>query len=330
MRKYLSSLVLIIILFTAQLLLAQTNIIRLSNDRFRIIFNKHKQGKITFLQVTDLHLGSSAEGKWEKDIITFRRIKRLVEMYDPDFIAITGDLMTGEKPFGALLAVNCLNFFDSLERPWIYVFGNHDPEGGFGRNQIYQVFDFSKWGVLGFHPAKTKEGRKYDFLVDLYSGDNQYPDWQIYNFDSGSQKGFKSIKRDQLEWYKKMSAESRKKAGRQIPAIALFHIPLIQYQWLWDDKSIKKEGESKEKVCFEEDDGSVYDTFVEVGNIKATFCGHDHYNNYWGTYKGGIILAYGYISGEMTNHAWPVGGKLVKLPLDKGDIEIKNVIPDFE
>ena len=330
MKKYLSLTVFLISLFFIQTLFAQSKIVRLSDDHFQIIFKDIKNREISFLQVTDLHLGSSAEGKWEKDIITFRRIKRLVEMYDPDFIAITGDLMTGEKPFGALLAANCVNFFDSLERPWIYIFGNHDPEGGFGRDKIYEVFNFSKWGILGFHPAKIDEGKKYDFLVDLIIKGDGVPKWQIYNFDSGSHKGFKSIKKDQLDWYRKMSAESAEKAGKQIPAVAFFHIPLIQYQWLWEDKSIKKEGESKEKVCYEEDDGSVYDAFVDVGNIKATFCGHDHYNNYWGTYKGGIILAYGYISGEMTNHAWPVGGKLVKLPLNNGKIEIKNVIPDFE
>ena len=330
MNKYLSFLLLIISLFNTNTLYAENKIIRLSDDHFQVIMNNNNSGKITFLQVTDLHLGSSEDDKWEKDIITFRRIKRLVEMYDPDFIAITGDLMTGEKPFGALLAANCVNFFDSLERPWVYVFGNHDPEGGFGRADIYKVFNFSKWGILGFHPADNDEGKKYDFLVDLIIKGDKYPQWQIYNFDSGSQKGFKSIKKDQLDWYRQMSAQSEKKFGKQVPAVTFFHIPLIQYQWLWDDKSIKKEGESKEKVYYEEDDGSVYDTFLDVGNIKATFCGHDHYNNFWGAYKGGIILAYGYISGEMTNHAWPVGGKLVKLPLDNGKIEIKNVIPDFD
>ncbi len=329
MKKYKFIIIFIIALFFVHSGYSESKIVRLADDHFQIILKDVKNKKISFLQVTDLHLGSSAEGKWEKDIITFRRIKRLVKMYDPDFIAITGDLLTGEKPFGALLAANCVNFFDSLERPWIYVFGNHDPGGGFGRDQIYEVFNFSKWGILGFHPADNEEGKKYDFLVDLINDGSKSPRWQVYNFDSGSHKGFKSIKKDQLEWYRSMSDKSSERAGKQIPAVSFFHIPLIQYQKLWDDNTIKKSGESKEKVFYEEDDGSVYDAFVDVGNIKATFCGHDHYNNYWGTYKGGIILAYGYISGEATNYAWPVGGKLVKLPLNSTNIEIKNVIPDF-
>ena len=69
---------------------------------------------------------------------------------------------------------------------------------------------------------------------------------------------------------------------------------------------------------------------MEVDNIEATFCGHDHYNNYWGEYTGGIILSYGYISGEATNEAWPTGGKLIILPVDNGEIQIKNVVPVFD
>ena len=68
---------------------------------------------------------------------------------------------------------------------------------------------------------------------------------------------------------------------------------------------------------------------LEVNNIKATFCRHDHYNNYWGKYIGGITLVYGYISGESANEAWPTGGKLITLPIGKGEISIKNVVPKF-
>jgi hypothetical protein len=87
---------------------------------------------------------------------------------------------------------------------------------------------------------------------------------------------------------------------------------------------------NKEKVYYEEDDGTVYKTFVEVGNIEATFCGHDHYNSYWGEYIGGITLAYGYISGEATNYAWPPGGKLITLPTDGSEIRMENVVPKMK
>ena len=307
---------------------AQTTISRLSDDQFEILLNDRNCKDIRILQVTDLHLGK--KGFWKQDLTSFKRIKKLVEMHNPHLIAVTGDLFTGEKYFGSLLAAFAVQFFDGLERPWLYVFGNHDPEGGFGRDQIYEVFSESKWGVLGFHKVSGDLKKKYDYVVNLKTGQDAKPGWEIYAFDSGAEKGFKSIKQDQLEWYKKQSAQSFLSNKEKIRAISIFHIPLIQYQELWDDPSIPKHGESKEKVCYEEDNGSVYKAFLEIGNIEATFCGHDHYNNYWGKYHGGIILAYGYISGEATNWAWPTGGKLIKLPLDGGEIGIENVVPVFE
>jgi 3',5'-cyclic AMP phosphodiesterase CpdA len=306
-------------------LFAQTSISRLSDDLYEVQINNQNEKEIRVLQVTDLHLGK--KGFWKQDLTSFKRINRLVEQYNPHLLALTGDLLTGEKPFGSLLAAFVVQFFDSLKRPWLFVFGNHDPEGGFGRDQIYEVFQESDWGVLGYHPVNGNLANKYDYAVKVKTFPESTTKWIIYGFDSGSQKGFKSIKANQLLWYKNISDKIN--PHKKARAISIFHIPLKQYQDLWNDSSIPKFGKSKEKVYFEEDEGTVYDFFVQMGEIEATFCGHDHYNNFWGKYHGGIILAYGYISGEATNWAWPTGGKLISLPLDSGEIEIENVVPEF-
>jgi hypothetical protein len=68
-----------------------------------------------------------------------------------------------------------------------------------------------------------------------------------------------------------------------------------------------------------------YRAFVQMKNIEATFCGHDHYNNYWGKTQDGIVLAYGSISGEATKYAWPTGGKLIRLPSKAEPIRIENM-----
>ena len=81
-------------------------------------------------------------------------------------------------------------------------------------------------------------------------------------------------------------------------------------------------------ICYEEDDGSVYQAFLRAGNVKACFCGQDHYNNYWGIHHGGILLPYGHISGEATNYKWPTGGKFITLSLTNSIINVKNVMSD--
>ncbi len=307
----------LLILFTSMLGFAQIKPVQTDTDRFEVTVCDCADS-IRILQFTDMHLGHTE--RWKKDLVTFQRVRKLVEMYDPHIIALTGDIMTGWENEGHLMVSSVVNVFDAFERPWLFIYGNHDPEGGFGRDSIAQVFECSQWGMLGYHG--NGDSKKYDYVIEVKSGDKTA--WQLWNFDSGSQKGFKSIKADQLDWYRDMSKKY------DDPAIAFFHIPLKQYQDLWNDTSIPKQGESKEKVYYEEDDGSVYDAFVEVGNIRATFCGHDHYNSYWGEYTGGIILAYGYITGESTKWAWPTGGKLITLPAKGGEIGIRNVVPVFE
>jgi len=301
---------------------AQSTIEKTASDQISILIDSFNNESISLLQLTDLHLGG--KGKWKDDINTFRRINRLVEMHDPDLLALTGDVFAGKA-----MADIVIRHFDELQRPWIYVFGNHDADGDLDRDGIYEAFSISQWGILGYHKDSSAAGRKYDYCVDLSLKGDSIPRWQIYGLDTGPHEGVKAIQPGQIEWYKEKSQASKDEYGNMPRAISIFHIPFIQYQYLWDDKSLPKEGESREKVWYEEDDGRPYEAFVEVGNIEATFCGHDHYNNYWGEYYGGITLSYGYISGEATNEAWPTGGKLISLPLDTGGIQIQNVVPVF-
>ena len=120
--------------------------------------------------------------------------------------------------------------------------------------------------------------------------------------------------------------------ARRLHANLIFHIPLQQYQVLCNDSSLIESGYCYEKVCFEEDDGSVYRAFLSQKNIKACFCGHDHDNNYWGKYHGGILLVYGHVTGDTGYHRhWAPGAKLITLPVKGGDIFIQDmVLPDEE
>ena len=220
---------------------AQSRIEKIASDQINIIIDSCENEGISILQLTDLHLGG--KGKWHDDINTFRRINRLVEMYDPDLLALTGDVFAGKE-----MAAIVIRNFDELQRPWLYVFGNHDAEGNIDRDGIYDLLSKSKWGVLGFHNYISTAGRKYDYCLDIQLVGESVPLWQIYGLDTGPHEGVKAIQPDQIDWYKDKSQVSKDEYGTMVRAISIFHIPFIQYQYLWDDKTIHKEGESKEKV----------------------------------------------------------------------------------
>jgi len=299
---------------------AQTTLQKHAEDHYEICFHKSTMDSIRILQITDLHLGNH----WVKDLKVTKRVRQMVFRYKPDMLFVTGDLFTGEKDRHSYVFPFAADFLDALELPWLYVFGNHDPEGNVGREPIRALFNQTDWGIVGFHPAGAGS-IKCDYKVDLKTHQLDQPAWEVYAFDSGSEPGSRSIKSDQIRWFQKKS-KPRKKNETIIPAVSIFHIPLLQYQSLWYDSTITKTGFLHEKVCFEEDDGSVYDAFVKQGTIKACFCGHDHDNNYWGVYKGGILLAYGHVTGEACYHRhWPPGGKLIRLPVNGGDIAITDL-----
>lgn len=302
--------------------ISQTKINQIEDDHYEIIFQDVQKDSIRILQVTDLHLGND----WNKDLVVTKRVRALVKNTRPDVIFITGDLFTGEKDRRSYVFPFAANCFDALEIPWIFVFGNHDPEGNVGREPIRELFKSTDWGIIGFH-AVGVGSIKCDFQVDIKLDEKALPVWEIYAFDSGSEPGNKSIKTDQLAWFHKKSEQSKKKYQQIIPAVSIFHIPLKQYEMLWEDKSLSKMGYLHERVCFEEDDGSVYKAFLDQKNIRACFCGHDHDNNYWGTYHGGILLVYGHVTGEACYHRhWPPGGKLIVLPVNGGEPHITDLI----
>ena len=199
--------IIIVLLLNTRYLIAQTQVNLVADDHYEIIFKDIPIDSIAILQVTDVHLGNA--GKWAADFKAVRRIKSFVKNYQPDLIIVTGDLFTGEKESKENIIAFAVQFFDDLERPWIYVFGNHDPEGGVSRKNIRQIFKDSIWGIIGFHTT-ANNSEKYDFQVDLKSGKTQNPLWEIYAFDSGSEKGNKSIKTEQIQWFRQKSLASKK------------------------------------------------------------------------------------------------------------------------
>lgn len=317
MTRYVGTLLCALLICRIDSLDAQCRFYARSADHFEMILSSPRADTLRILQVTDLHLGHAE--RLAKDQRTFQRLGRLVQEHNPDLVVITGDCFTGDTIFNPMLLAYASSVFDQWQRPWLFAFGNHDPEGGRNRDSVYTVIRRSRWGVLGRHTLADGLSH-YDYRVTISPDSSRPVAWNLYVFDSGSEPGTRAISPASLQWYTSSSPSGS-------PAVAFFHIPLRQYKDLWDDATVCKWGECREPVCFEEDTGQAYEIFRQQGNMRACFCGHDHYNNYYGYYHGNLLLAYGYISGESTRWAWPTGGRLIALPLDGGAIQLQTVVP---
>lgn len=122
-------------------------------------------------------------------------------------------------------------------------------------------------------------------------------------------------------------------------SMAFFHIPMEEYKTAWE---LYKNGSSEvqclygvcdEKIlCYKTTKknakGILFDTLVKLGSTQATFCGHDHKNNFAVVYKGiqltfGASTVYNGIGGIRNNDTYRGGTEI--LINNDGTFESKNI-----
>ncbi|QIH77556.1 hypothetical protein GTN30_02650 [Macrococcoides canis] len=76
------------------------------------------------LQLTDLHFGNLLPESSHIDQVTKALIMRLIHTNQPDFIAITGDLIWSKPPNSLSTFRDVLEFINSFNIPFAATFGN--------------------------------------------------------------------------------------------------------------------------------------------------------------------------------------------------------------
>ena len=125
--------------------------------------------------------------------------------------------------------------------------------------------------------------------------ENEKPAVNIWMFDSGDSdclgvKGWGCVNPDQVEWYRTKSIELEKKYGAKLPAIAYLHIPMPEYMNVWTYFDCK--GRRQEHICCASVNTGLFAALKERGEVLSTHVGHDHNNDYAGSYSN-ITLCYG-------------------------------------
>ena len=310
-------------------------------DNMYKIYKDENDFKI--LQLSDLHIGGSFI-TYKKDLKALESIKNLVIYTNPDLIIITGDLIY-PTPIQSFYLNNqtalfqLIAFFNNLNVPWTFVYGNHETEDYALRNadELYaKVISANdnmaqKYNKLLYYNYDNNISGRSNMIFEIINPDNTI-NQVLYLIDSGDYysnvlNDYDYIRNDQVEWYK----ETLEEIGVNNSSMIFFHMPLVETKeaidkYLNNDEDVKYYfGEFNEKVACSRFRSKIFDTALELGSTKAIFYGHDHSNNISLEYKG-IRLTYGmsidYLATiGIENKTKQRGATLITLHNDSYDIE---------
>jgi hypothetical protein len=282
----------------------------------KLSFNR--EGKFKIVQFTDIH---AIEKKGETDH-AYDIMNRILDIEMPDLVIYTGDVVTTDQNPKAIWE-KVANIPTSRGIPFAVALGNHDSDGRVPRDKIYEIVTGLK-GCLNT-PKKESIEEVYGYsnqVIPIYKSVN--PDEKaniIYLFDSNDYHNLPDIavkddwiRSNQIEWYLNQSkALTKENMGKPYPALAFFHIPLHEYRFAATAPGAKIMGwrlDNGEGVGAY--NSGLFSAFLECGDVKGVFVGHDHDNSYV-VHHQGIALAYGHFSGGLnTYHALCRGARVIE------------------
>ncbi|SMF57288.1 metallophosphoesterase family protein [Pseudobacteriovorax antillogorgiicola] len=293
-------------------------------------FSKDRTFKI--MQITDTQDDHCIDSR------TVELISKAITTEKPNLVVFTGDIIASGDitPEDVRVAIN--NVIHPVEQarvPFLVAFGNHDEDSS-GLTGIYEPQQLQIYRSYSCNRNQTDDGNSVtgtgETVSLIKSSDSDKPAFAVWTLDSGryapssfagqsiNQESVKYdnkwdwIRSDQVQWYVSESKKIEKSAGRKIPGLMYFHIPLPEHEYMWDidagwvypdgypthpGKQRDKHslvGERNECVCTGPFNSGLFSAMVDRGDVKGVFVGHDHINSYHGNYFG-ILLGYGASAG---------------------------------
>lgn len=269
------------------------------------------EGEFKIVQFTDTHY------KWGKKA-SDTAVDCMVEVLDaekPDLVILTGDQVYSASVAQSLPAL--LKCISDRRIPFVTVFGNHDAQFECTRAEMYDLVR-----ALPYNIQPERGGvDSPDYVLTVKSSDGARTATALYCLDShdvtrmpGAGK-YAWLTFDQINWYREKSkAFTAANGGNPLPSLAFFHIPLPEYALAEADDQSVLIGSKGEDVCSPKLNSGMFTAIKEQGDVMATFCGHDHDNDFAVMYKD-LLLAYGRYTGGNTvyNHIGLNGARIIVL-----------------
>ena len=301
-------------------------------------------GKFRILMISDFHSGPDCNPK------LMQGIEALVADTNPDLVLVGGDQCLCKDTPEEVKAYLERILEPVLKRniPWAHVYGNHDRECGIDLKLEQQVCESIKGCLSESGPEEISGIGNY--CLEVLSSKDDGVAYHIWALDSNRENsdyverfgldpdtrfvlpdGFgdgscqASPMFDQVMWYYNESLRREKQAGKKIPAIMYFHVPIVEFCLLYrNPEETDLVGSKREWVCCGELNSGLFMACLQRGDVKGIFCGHEHLNDFQGTYCG-ITMAYDSCVGyNMSAHDDLRGGRLIELNED-GSFETRHI-----
>lgn len=268
----------------------------------------NKDGNFRILVLGDIQ--SSASPLQENNQ---ENIKKLVDKEKPNLVLFAGDnsiRMNTEERLRTYIK-SMVGYIEEKQIPWAHVYGNHDHEGALSKEAQEEIFESFEWCI-------TERGPKDiagvgNCVLPVFASNSNKPVFNVWAIDSGTylskdeqmqvapkkspyrgagSTNYDYIRPNQIAWYVETSKKLEKYVGKKIPGLMVFHIPLQESFFAWENREgLEFTGEKREGVCASVINSGLFATILERDDVKAIVNGHDHINDYMVKYMG-VILSF--------------------------------------
>ncbi|KAF4031360.1 hypothetical protein GN244_ATG16815 [Phytophthora infestans] len=195
-----------------------------------------------------------------REALTVAFLDELLDIEQPDFVVFTGDNV--QTNLDTSMHAFAMNVFSArVEQGKQYSHVKYGPRdiGGVGNYEVNVVAPTTgPWGEQGSTV------------------------FRMYFMDS-------HVTIDTTAYRSTDKSHATEGAAGGVPAVMFYHIPVPEYAMA---SPLNRNGDEKEVVASAEVNSGLFSALVEMGDVKATFVGHDHVNEYC-YFRQGVQLCYG-------------------------------------
>ncbi len=242
---------------------------------------------------------------------------------NPDLVVFTGDqteqnIQDPEVDFRRSLE-QILAPVVEADVPYAFVYGNHDDQSAVSGQRTDKEAMLRVYQSIG--DCRTTDPAPSIFgtgtcNIPIYSSDGNDMAFNLWMVDSNTYQnpanasgGYDNPHADQLAWMQAKQAEITAAEGHVVPSFVFQHIPMPEiYNLLKEDSNGGKTYNGKKYAlqaaegvsgrvgewpcpCYDYLNTGEFNALKQMGGVLNVFTGHDHLNDFYGTYDGITMTA---------------------------------------